>query len=84
MGSVRFDGGAEQPCSTSNNLLNFRKFIIFKAVGDAEAISQRAGERAGAGGGADDGEARQIETDATGGGAFTDDDVKFIIFRGRL
>lgn len=51
---------------------------------DAEAVAERAGEVALAGGGADDGECGDIESDTACGGSLSDHDVDFAIFHGRV
>jgi hypothetical protein len=58
--------------------------IELQPLDDAEAVAQRRGQQAGAGGGADQGERRQVELDRTRGGAFADHDVDLIVLHRRI
>ena len=49
--------------------------VELEAGDDAEAVAQRIGEHTGTGGGADEGEGRQVDFHAACGGAFADHDV---------
>ena len=58
--------------------------VVVEAGDEAEAIAQRAGDEAGAGGGADEREARQLEADRTRRRALADDDVELEVFHRRV
>ncbi len=45
----------------------------------AETVAEGIGEGTEFGGGADEGEFREVELERTGGGPFADDDVEFVI-----
>jgi len=51
-------------------------------MNDAEAVAKWAGEGTSTCGSTDDGEVWQIQTDATSGWAFADDDVELVILHG--
>ncbi len=58
--------------------------VVVEAGHEAEAIAQRAGDEAGAGGGAHEGEVRQLEPDRTRRRALADDDVELEVFHRRV
>ncbi|MNQ65328.1 hypothetical protein D3C85_797810 [compost metagenome] len=58
--------------------------IELQALDYTEAVAQGVGEHAGAGGGADQGEGRQVQLDGARGRAFTDHDVELEIFHRRI
>ncbi len=51
---------------------------------DAEAVAQGVGQHAGAGGGADQGEGRQVELDRARRRALTDHDVDLVVLQRRV
>ncbi len=58
--------------------------VELQALDDAEAVAQRVGQHAGAGGGADQGEGRQVELDRAGSRALADHDVELEVLHGRI
>ena len=52
------------------------RVVEVEPADEPEAVAQRAGDQAGAGGGADQGEPGQVESDAAGGGTLADQDVE--------
>jgi hypothetical protein len=61
-----------------------RALVEFEADRDAEAVAQRRGEQARAGGGADEGEFRQLDLHRAGGRAFADDEVELVVLHRRI
>ena len=51
----------EQPCRAADDVAEFFRGVELEPRDDAEAVAQRIGEHAGAGGGAHQGEGRQVE-----------------------
>ena len=58
--------------------------VEVEAMDDAEARAQRRGEEAGARGGADEREARQLDLHRPRGGTLADDDVDVEVFHRRV
>ena len=81
-GGFGADFSVEDFGGTVDDLGDFGFLVEFETVDVAEAIAERGGERAGASGSADDGEAGEVEADGTCGGTFADNDVEFVIFHG--
>jgi hypothetical protein len=82
------------PCGTQANVQDagraahdpgqFLGRIELQALDDAEAVAQWAGQQAGAGGGADQRERRQVELDRARRRALADHDVDLEIFHRRV
>ena len=73
---------AENVGGAGDDLTDFWLLVVFEAVDDAEAIAEWSSESASSGGSADDSEVREVETDASGGRTFADDDVELVVFHG--
>ena len=58
--------------------------VEVEAADEAEPVAQRAGHQPGAGGGADQGEPGQVESDAAGRRALADEDVELEVLHGRV
>jgi hypothetical protein len=58
--------------------------VELQALDDAEAVAQGRGQQAGAGGGAHQGEGRQVELDGARRRALADHDVELVILHGRV
>ncbi len=56
--------------------------IVVESVSDAEAGAEWGAEESCASGGADEGEAREVEANRAGGGSLIDDDIDAEIFDG--
>jgi hypothetical protein len=61
-----------------------RDAVELEPLHDAEAVAQRRGQQAGARGGADQRERRQIELDGTRGRALADHDVELVVLHRRI
>ena len=66
---------AENPAGTFQDFFNIRVVVKFQAICCAEAVAKRIGKRTQFGGGADQGEFRQIQLDGASGRAFADNNV---------
>ena len=66
---------AEQAGGAVHDLVELVGLVELEVGGEAEAVAQRTGQQAGAGGGADEGEGRDLERDRGGARALADDDV---------
>ncbi len=58
--------------------------VVVEPGDQAEAVAQRAGDEAGAGGGADEGEPGQVEPDGSGRRALAQHDVELEVLHGRV
>src|SRR5690606_39400836 len=58
--------------------------IELQTLNDTEAVTQRVGQHAGAGGGTDQGEGWQIELDRPRGRTFADHDIELIVLHRRV
>src|SRR5262249_45943626 len=84
VGAVGVDADAEQTGAAVDNLFELRLRIEVEPDRDAEAVAQRVGEKAGAGGGADQREPRQIDLDRARRRALADDQVELKILHRRI
>ena len=60
------------------------RLVVVEAGDEAEAVAQRPGDEPGAGGGADQREARQVEADRPGGRALAQHDVELEVLHRRV
>ena len=58
--------------------------VVVEPGDEAEAVAQRAGDEAGAGGGADEREPGQVEADRAGGRALAQHDVELEVLHRRV
>jgi hypothetical protein len=58
--------------------------VEIEPVDRAEPVPERRTEECITGGGTDEGEAGQVEAEALGPGAFTDNDIQSIVFQSRI
>ena len=75
------DGGAQQVGGAADDALQLVGRVELQAGRDAEAVPQRVGEHASAGGGAHQREGLQVELDRAGGWTFADQDVDLEVFQ---
>ena len=73
--AVRLQADAEQPGRPAQHPLELRGVVEVDVRGEAEPVSQRAGEQTRPGGGSDQGEGRDLQRDGGGTRALADDDV---------
>ena len=66
---------AEQAGGAVHDQVELGGLVELEVGGEAEPVAQRPGQQAGAGGGADEGERRDLERDGGGARALADDDV---------
>ena len=75
---------AEDPGGPGDDVDEVVGLVVVEAGDEAEAVAERAGDRAGAGGGADEREARQVEADRPGGRALAEHDVDLEVLHRRV
>ena len=78
------DVGAEQARGAADDLLQFGDAVEIEADRDSEAVAQRRGQQALAGGGADQGEFGKVDADRAGGRAFADHQVERPVLHRRI
>src|SRR5690606_32066563 len=83
-GAIRFAVDAQDPRRTAHDPGQLLGRVELQALDDAEAVAQRRGQQAGAGGGADQGERRQVELDRARGRALADHDVDLEVLHRRI
>ena len=66
---------AEDARGAGEHPFQLGRLVEIHVRGEPEPVAQRAGQRAGPGGGADQGERRDLERNRRGPGPFADDDV---------
>ena len=71
-------------CAPLHNFHKIFRGIVDETVDDAETVTQRSGEKPAAGSRADDRKARKVQADRARRRAFTDDDIKSIVFHSRI
>jgi hypothetical protein len=81
---LRIAVDAEDARRAPHDAGQFLRRVELQTLHDAEAVAQRRGEQAGAGGGADQGERRQVELDRTRGRALADHDVDLVVLHRRI
>ena len=81
-GPLGVDADAEDAGRPGDDGLEVLGLVVVEAGHEPEAIAQRAGDGAGAGGGADEGEAGQIEPDRSGGRTLAQHDVDLEVLHG--
>ena len=74
---------AEDARGTGDDRASSRR-IKLQPLHDAKTVAQRRGQHPGAGGGADQGERRQIDLDPGGRRAFADHDVDLVVLHRRI
>src|SRR5690606_26172597 len=79
-----FDVDAQDSRRTGHDRGQFRSGVVVQLLLDPEPVPQRGGDGALAGGGSDQGESGQVESDRLGGGAFAEDDVDGEVLHGRI
>ena len=72
------------PAERAHDARQLLRRIELQALHDAEAVAQRRGQQAGARGGADQRERRQVELDRARGGALADHDVDLEVLHRRV
>ena len=75
-GAVLAHLDAEDPGAAAHDRQQLLLIVEFEPHRDAEAVAQRRGQEAGAGGGADQGEMGKLDPDGAGGRALADDQVE--------
>ncbi len=80
-GTLRIDGRIQQPGRPRDDARQLFGRVELQPRDDAEAVAQRVGEHAGAGGGADQGEGLQVELDAPRGRPLADHDVDLVVLQ---
>ena len=83
-GARLVDVHAEDAGGPHGDGLQLVGLVVVEAGDEAEAVAQRAGDRAGAGGGADQREPGQVEADRAGGRALAQDDVDLEVLHRRV
>ena len=84
VGRVVVDRDVEQARRAAHDGRELRRAVVVEPVEDAEARAQRRGEQAGAGGGADQREARQVEAQRARRGPLAEDDVELEVLHRRI
>ncbi|CFM09835.1 Uncharacterised protein [Bordetella pertussis] len=82
--AVGGDVGVEQAGAARDDAGQFVGVVELQPRHDAEAVAQRIGQHAGAGGGAHQREGLQVQLDAARGRAFADQDVDLEVFQRRI
>jgi hypothetical protein len=82
--AVLDDVAVQQVRRAAHDQAEFFRRVELQPGDDAEAVAQRVGQHAGARGGADQGEGRQVELDRARRGAFADHDVDLEILQRRV
>ena len=80
--SVRWNSSSRAP--RRDDQAQFLRRVEYQPQRDAEAVAQRGRQQAGAGGGADQRERRQVDAHAARGGAVADDQVELEILHRRI
>ena len=62
----------------------FHRVVEVEPADEAEPVTQRTGDQSGAGGGTDQGEPGQVESDAAGRRTLADEDVELEVLHGRI
>jgi hypothetical protein len=75
---------AEQPGGAQHDREQLLHLVVLELRREPEPVAQRRGDQARAGGGADEGEARQVETDRAGPGPLADHDVELEVLHRRV
>ena len=83
-GARRVDGDAEDAGGPHDDGLEVGGLVVVEPGDEAEAVAQRAGDQAGAGGGADQREAGQVEADRAGRRALAEHDVELEVLHRRV
>ena len=83
-GAVRRDFGVEQARAARDDVAQVGGVVELQPRDDAEAVTQRIGQHAGAGSGAHQREGLQVQLDAARGGALADHDVDLEILQRRV
>ena len=78
------DADAEHPGAALHDQLEFLDRVEFEPDRDAEAVAQRRRQEAGAGGGADQGELRQLDLHRARRRPLADDEVELVVLHGRI
>ncbi len=78
------DRHVEDPGGAHDDRLQLVVVVVVESGDEPEAVAQRTGDHAGAGGGADEREARQRQADARRGRALADDDVELEVLHRRI
>ena len=78
------DGDAQDAGRPLDDRLEVGGRVVVEPGDEAEAVAQRAGDRAGAGGGAHQREAGQVEADRPGRGALAQHDVELEVLHRRV
>ncbi len=84
VGAIFGDVGAQQPGRAQHDALKLVGLVELQPRDNAEAVTQRVGEHAGPGGGAHQGEGRDVELDGARRRPFADHDVDLEIFQRRV
>lgn len=74
-GAVGVYRDVEEAGRAVDDAFQFGGGVELHVAGEAEAVPQRGRQQSGPGGGADQGEGRQLQRDGRGAGALADDDV---------
>ena len=82
--AVMVDGDAENSRAARDDAGQFVRAVGLELEQDAETVAQRTGELPGAGRGADEREARQVDADALGRRAFADHDIEREVLERRV
>ena len=77
-------GHAQLRGAAADDQFQFLRGVEDQAQRDAEAVAQRRGQQAGAGGGADQGEGRQVDAHGTRRRSLADDQVELEVFHGGI
>jgi hypothetical protein len=80
----RVDGDAEQPRAAGDHQLELRHLVEVEPHRDAEAVAQRGGQQALAGGRADQRERRQVDPHRARRGPLADDQVERAVLHRRV
>ena len=84
VGALLAHAEAEHPGAAPHDQLQLVDGVELEPDRDAEAVAQGRGEQAGAGGGADKREFRQLDLHRAGRRALADDEVELVILHGRI
>ncbi len=78
------EGDAHDPGRPHDDGLQLGDVVVVEAGDEAEPVAEGAGDEAGAGGGADQGEPGQVEAQRPGRGALAEDDVELEVLHRRV
>src|SRR3546814_20822786 len=84
VGTGRIDGDLEDPSGAGDDRLELGRVVVVEAGDQAEAVAQRAGDGASAGGGAHQREAGQVEADRASGRALAQPEVDLEVLHRRV